>query len=204
VTDDLTPEDEGENGQKRWNKRKLPMDQGRAIVIAATITAVSATLASVLTLVATSRTASPSKTSTAARVTKPPPVLTFVLTAHSRVPWCQYYEGTGTIPSGSALLIFSTPADPNGNPTSPPHYSFDEEAIQMSTGHWRTEPLQIGVKGQANFSVDIVGVLVAEGVYKYLNSISYRDLGLISTNLPPGLVTSLPVITNGRRGMACS
>jgi hypothetical protein len=199
VTEKTSPDKSPETDSKHQNRRKLSIDQGWAIVIAAVITAVGVTAGSVVTIELTNRTFSPVSTTGSAATH---PTLTFTLTAHSRVPWCENYSGTGTIPSGSALLIFSTPADPNGNPASP-HYSYNGKATQISAGHWLTEPLQIGLKGQANYSVDIVGVLTAEGVYNYLNSIITRDPDWVSTTLPPGWLTSLPVVTTGRRGMAC-
>lgn len=125
--------------------------------------------------------------------------LEFSLTAGSRVPWCQTYTGTGTIPPGYVLAIFDTPAGPQH------FYSFDQMATQLPGSHWRTmDPLQIGTRGQAGFHVDIVGVLTSRPILRYMASIrALHGAPWISEALPPGPEISLPVITNGRTGLTC-
>jgi hypothetical protein len=130
--------------------------------------------------------------------------LEFDITDSSRVPWCQIYYGTGTIPTGDVLAIFSTQANSDGLPTSPPYYSFDGDAQHPVAGHWQTVPLQVGSPGQANFPADIVGVLTNTAAYDYIASIIIKDNAQWwTTELPPGPRISLSVVTNGERGMTC-
>jgi len=185
--------------RRRW---AIPPDLAAVLVAvigvgaawAGRATAPSSSASSPGPAVTTTVTASPSPTAPTAH-------LEFSLTANSRVPWCQVYKGTGAIPPGYALAIFATPATPDGQPASPAYYSFDTQAIPLTDGHWRTVPLQIGAKGQANFNSDIVGVLVSKSVYRYIKSIRAP---WTSETLPPGPTISLPVITNGKRGLPCS
>ncbi len=148
----------------------------------------------------------PTVTTTITASPSPPIVanahLEFVLTPRSKVPWCRIYNGTGTIPAGKVLIIFETPANPDGQPKSPASYSFDGQAKQLTASRWQTEPLQIGTPHQANFNVDIVAVLSSKSTYSYIRSLLTKNS--VSTKLPPGPEISLPVVTNGRRGMACA
>lgn len=125
--------------------------------------------------------------------------LEFSLTAGSQVPWCQTYTGTGTIPTGYVLAIFDTPAGAQH------FYSFDQMATQLPGNHWRTtDPLQVGTRGQPGFHVDIIGVLSTRPILRYMASIrALHGAPWISEALPPGPRITLPVVTNGRRGLAC-
>jgi hypothetical protein len=130
--------------------------------------------------------------------------LEFELTDGSKVPWCQVYNGTGSIPAGYQLIIFDTPAGPDGEPASPAYYSLDAIAIHPVAGHWYTIPVQIGSPGVANFYSDIVGVLASESTYDYIKSIIiYGNAPWWTTKLPPGPKISLFVVTNGKRGIPC-
>jgi hypothetical protein len=148
----------------------------------------------------------PRSTVTATVTSPPSPAaqVMFSLTANSPVPWCQAYGGTGTIPAGYSLVIFDTPAGPSGQLPFTAYYAFDSRATQSATGHWQTEPLQIGTEGGADTDVDIVAVLTTNSIYQYMNSIKTReDAPWISEVLPPGQEISLPVVTNGERGLPC-
>jgi hypothetical protein len=128
----------------------------------------------------------------------------FGLTDGSKVPWCQVYSGTGNIPAGYQLIIFDTPAGPDGEPASPAYYSLDAVAMHPVADHWYTVPLQVGSPGEANFDADIVGVLASESTYDYIRSIIiYGNAPWWTTKLPPGPRISLFVVTNGKRGMPC-
>jgi hypothetical protein len=131
--------------------------------------------------------------------------LEFALTADSTVAWCQFYYGTGTIPIGYKLAIFTAQAGLDGQPTSPAYYSFASHATPITEGHWRTEALEIGTKRQANFRADIIGVLISAAVYRYINSISASSKGVpwTSQTPPPGREITLAVITDGKRGLPC-
>jgi len=146
----------------------------------------------------------PAVTTTVMSSPSPAAQVEFSLTANSRVPWCQVYSGTGTIPAGYSLVIFSTPAGPNGQLSSTAYYSFDSRATQSAAGHWQTEPLQTGTEGEADTNVDIVAVLTTNSIYRYINSVLTRNNApWISEMLPPGPAISLAVITNGERGLPC-
>lgn len=201
-----SPPPDGSGNQVRPppRRRKLSVDQGLALIVAAVI---GATAGHFGTTATTADTPSPAPTVTV--TASPSPAvpnthLIFSLTANSHVPWCQTYSGTGTIPAGYVLVIFDTPAGPDGQPTSPAYYAFDSNATQLAAGHWQTEPLQIGTPHQANINVEIVGVLTSKSVYRYINSVLVRNnVPWWSTKLPPGPEISLPVITNGQQGMVC-
>jgi hypothetical protein len=133
--------------------------------------------------------------------------LTFALAQRSKVSWCQTYYGTGTIPRDDVLAIFTTPAQPDGQPAVIPYYSFNAIGQQYAPNHWRTEPLQIGAKpgttrSAAHFPADIVAVLVSRPMFDYVQSII--PLHWWSHVPLPGQKISLSVITNGRRGMNCT
>src|SRR5215467_11565195 len=127
------------------------IDQGWAIIWAAVIAAFAAAGGYLVPAFLTSGNSSPSPNVTITASPRPVSAkgLNFALAPHSPVPWCQVYEGTGTIPHGAVLLIFDTPALPSGNPTTPAHYSFDQEVTQSSSAHWQTGHLQIGTLGVA-------------------------------------------------------
>ena len=71
--------------------------------------------------------------------------------------------------------------------------------------------MEIGPRNTPNFPIDIVGVLVSNSlygyinaIYDYVNSISGKNVGPRKLNvLPPGPRISLPVITSGKRGWPC-
>jgi hypothetical protein len=147
----------------------------------------------------------PAVTTTVTSSPSPAAQVAFSLTANSQVPWCQAYGGTGTIPAGYSLTIFDAPSGPNGQLSSTAYYAFDSRATQSATDHWQTEPLQIGTEGEAGTDVDIVAVLTTNSIYQYMNSIKTgKDAPWISEVLPPGPAISLPVVTNGERGLPCS
>jgi hypothetical protein len=130
--------------------------------------------------------------------------LEFALLPGSSVPWCQNYSGTGVIPAGYVLMIFDTPADSSGQPNLPADYSFDGQAVQSAGDRWSTVLLEIGPPNQANFHVDIIGVLSSTPVYNYINSIHAKgSVPWVSAELPPGPRINLPVVTNGQHGLAC-
>lgn len=164
--------------------------------------AVLTAAASVVSVVVTKATQSPA---TVSRATAGPSAhLTFSLTSGSRVPWCQVYSGTGSVPRGYSFVIFDTSADPSGQISQPASYSFDGAAEGDTADHWTTEPLQIGTKGVANTDVDIIGVLTTTAEYSYIGSIrAEKNLLWFSHQLPPGPRVILHVITNGHQGMSC-
>lgn len=171
---------------------------GWAAVLAASIGIVAAVASSLVTRATQSPAASPSS------VGAPQAHIEFSLTPNSRVLWCQVYNGTGTVPAGYSFVIFDTPANSAGQVEQPASYSFDGEAEENAPGHWTTEPLQIGTRGVANDSVDIIGVLTSRAIYSFVSSIrAQNDLLWSSQQLPPGPKVTLPVITNGKRGQSC-
>ena len=181
-------------------RRPWDIPPGLAVVLAAVVAVVGGLVGRTTAPSPNSPSAAPTVTATVTKLPSQSPVaqLAFRLGAYSPVPWCQVYKGTGTIPAGYSLLIFDTPAG------SPPHYSFDDRAAQSATGEWETEPLQIGSKGQPNFHAYIVAVLTPDSTYEYMKSIQTQDRSIWhSAMLPSGLKKFLPVVTNGRQGLAC-
>lgn len=193
-------------------KSKWTLDAGWATIVGAIISALTLVVVTAITALSaassTATSAGPASKSNAAAspssVGTPPAHLEFSLTPKSRVPWCQVYNGTGTVPAGYSFVIFDAPANSVGQVEQPASYSFDGAAEESAVGHWTTEPLQIGTRGVANNSVDIIGVLTARTIYSYISSIrAQNDLLWSSQQLPPGPNVTLPVITNGKRGQSC-
>jgi hypothetical protein len=213
-----TPTHVDDPGPPGPQKDKRTVDQGVAIIIAAAIGVLSVALGIVgtwwlLRPSATSGQASPGPTVTVFRAASPSPTaqpthLRFSLHAHSRVPWCEVYEGIGSIPRGEVLAIFTTPADQDGNPSNPPDWSLNYKATQLGSNSWQTEPLQIGPEGANDYGVDIVGVLISSSTFAYISSVSVKPINNVTApwvtrSLLPGLEVNLPVITNGQRGLNC-
>jgi hypothetical protein len=196
---------ESDKGLSNSKRRKWSVDQGIALIVAAGIAA-AATYFGTRQTQTGQLTPGPTVTATVTAPSSPAPSaknLEFSLTADAKVPFCQVYRGTGEIPGGYVLVIFDTPAGADGQPSSPPFYSFDGQAAQVTAGHWSTEPLQLGTEGQAGTSIDIVGVLTSSSYYRLLGSIRALN-GWISGTLPPGPSITLPVSTNGERGLKCT
>jgi hypothetical protein len=189
------------------NRRPWDIQPGLAVVLTAIIGLIGGVIGRTTAPDNTQPTPGPTVTATVTASpspTVPAANLQFALTVNSKVPWCQVYSGTGTIPTGYSFVFFDTPADPDGQPASPASYSFDGVATEVAADHWRTEKLEVGTLYTANDNIDIVGVLTSESTYTYINSIlTQRDAQWTSKRLPPGPRATLPVITNGKHGLPC-
>jgi hypothetical protein len=124
--------------------------------------------------------------------------LGFALASPAQISWCNILDGTGAIPNGDVLLIFDTPAGPNGQQPSPPYYSFDGKVTQVTSDSWQIKPVYIGQRYAKNFNAEVVGVLTSDAVYQYILSIHvHNSEPWISEQLPPGQVIRLMVVTDG-------
>ncbi len=198
-----SPATQNKDDDSSRKRPKLTLDAGVASVLATAILVSGGLLGH---LINNKGTASPSPAVTITASPAPLRVggLKFALPAHSQVPTCQIYYGTGEIPAGHVLLIFDTPALPNGNPTASAYYSFDQEVTASPGGRWQTEPLQIGPPRVAHFSVSIIGVVSDSAQYRLLSSIRTKGHApWVTTQLPSGPKIALAVVTNGRQGLAC-
>lgn len=99
---------------------------------------------------------------------------------------CQVYSGTGTIPRGDDLLIFTSPAGGS--------YYFEGMAANQGNGTWRSPLVMAG-----NDPTVISAVLVPEATEKLLRAISiYSDRNTVEAQINSGqlglvwLLTSLP------------
>jgi len=200
VTTPSSPSHPNDGTTGNANKRR-PWDipPGVAVVVAALIGLAGIWVGRASA--ATSGAPSPSVTTTitaAPRPTLKVANLGFALASPARIPWCNILDGTGAIPTGDVLLIFDTPAGPNGQPQSPPYYSFDGKATQVTKNSWQIKPVYIGQRYAKNFNAEIAGVLASDAVYQYILSIHVRNnQPWISEQLPPGQVIRLTVVTNG-------
>jgi hypothetical protein len=187
-------------------KRRWTVDVGIAAIIASSISVLGGVAISVLSGVAIGKAgdnATPAPTVTAtvtAAPTAPVSDLGFYYGSPYQIAWCSSLDGKGAIPADDALLIFDTPTDQNGQPLSSPSYSFDGEAMQVTSARWQLNPLYIGVPGAKNFHDEIFGVVVSDTDYQFILSIATSNNGKWkSGKLPAGQEIQLLVVTKGTR-----
>lgn len=193
-------------------KRKL--DPGIAAIIAAVIGAIALVGGGFIGR-ATASTKSPSPAPTVTRTVTPAPQavhLGFSLTSTAVVPWCNTFDGIGSIPEGDSLLIFDSPLGPNGQPLAQTRYFFDGAAAQTSRDAWSISSVYIGDKNETGIYVAVDGVLVTNQTASFIKSVvaepvdpENATVAWKSKALPPGLAhIHLTVVRNANTGQCAS
>jgi hypothetical protein len=193
-------------------KRKL--DPGIAAIIAAVIGAIALVGGGFLGR-ATAPIKSPSPAPTVTRTVTPAPQpvhLGFSLTSTAVVPWCNTFNGIGSIPEGDSLLIFDSPLGPNGQPLAQTRYFFDGIAAQTSRDAWSVSSVYIGDKNETGLYAAIDGVLVTNQTASFIKSVVAEPVNPAnamvawkSKALPPGVAhIHLAVVRNANTGQCAS
>jgi hypothetical protein len=191
-------------------KVKRKVDPGIAAITAAVIGAIGLVGGAFIGR-ATASSKSPSAAPTVTRTVTPAPQavnLGFSLSSTAVVPWCNTFDGTGSIPEGDSLLIFDSPLGPNGEPLTPTQYFFDGVASQTSKDAWSITPVFIGDKGEPDLYVAVDGVLVLNQAASFIKSVVAEPIdpknavvAWKSKVLPPGLAhIHLIVVRNANNG----
>jgi hypothetical protein len=191
-------------------KVKRKVDPGMAAVIAAVIGAIALVGGGFIGRAI----ASPKSTSAAPAVTRtvtPAPQavnLSFSLSSTAVVPWCNTFDGTGSIPEGDSLLIFDSPLGPDGQPLTQTKYFFDGAASQTSKDAWSITQVFIGDKGGPGLYVAVDGILVSGQTANFIKSVvaepinpKNAEVAWKSKVLPPALAhIHLIVVRNANNG----
>ncbi len=196
-------------------KAKRTIDIGIATVIAAVIGAIALVGGGFLGGRKTAPTGSSSPAPTVTRTIEPKaPIvhLGFSLTSTASVPWCNTFDGTGSIPEGDSLLIFDSPLGPNGQPIAQTQYFFDGPASRISTDAWSISPVYIGNKNDTGIYVSIDGILVTDRTANFIESLAAEPIDPAnaqvawkSKSLPPGLAhIHLTVLRNANTRQCAS
>jgi hypothetical protein len=120
--------------------------------------------------------------------------LNFSLNSTAVVPWCNTFDGIGSIPEGDTLLIFDSPLGPDGQPLKQTRYFLDGAAAQTSKDAWSITSVYIGDKNDTNLYVAVDGVLVTNQTASFIESVVAEPIdpenakvAWKSKALPPGL-----------------
>lgn len=117
-----------------------------------------------------------------------PPALKFIPNGGAvpqPISHCVTLAGSGTIPSGDALVLFDRPTDSNGNYTADSTFSLDGQAATTPTG-WIASDLAIGsgTSSDQGQHVAIVAVLMPQGTADFLNELPSDGSG----HVPPDVI----------------
>lgn len=116
-----------------------------------------------------------------------------------RIPFCNEFAGTGTIPAGYQLWIFDKDAE---DPTA--KYYLDTQAIQ-SGNDWSASNIQIGDgAGDTGHRTSIFAVLLPAPFMNWLLQTVNINSGIPSSGLPPGAhIADQAVVTRNSNTKPC-
>lgn len=170
----------------RRPKRKLT--QAWALVIAAAIGAAGSYVT--VRATASDSTPAPAPAPSAKSTTLAVPLGFSHQESPATIPWCNTFDGPGSIPAGDSLLLFDSPTQANGQPTPGALYYFDGAVQGPTSTSWTFSPVYIGERNAAGFRAALDGILVSDQTANFIKSIVVHDTPYPwkSSQLPPGIV----------------
>jgi hypothetical protein len=170
------------------SKRRRKLTQAWAAVIVAIIGTAGTTFVATRAT-APSSTPAPVHTQSAKPTALAVP-LGFSQKSTATIPWCNTFDGPGSIPAGYSLLLFDSPTLANGQPIPDGLYYFDGAVQGPTSTSWNFSPVYIGDRNATGFRAAIDGILVSNETANFIKSIVVHATKFPwkSRLLPPGIV----------------